>query len=52
MAKIIYDRWCYRCGKCNEIFMFPGIAPDADTLRKYGWRFCPKCGEPIEYESH
>lgn len=50
MAKIIMGNFCYICGSCHFPFVLPGIVPSIATLKELGWKYCPKCGEPIEYE--
>lgn len=51
MAKIIKAEFCYKCGKCHSPFMLPGIVPSIAMLKEQGWKFCPKCSEPIEYNT-
>ena len=36
--------WQYWCGTCNASLLNPSLN------RGVGWRFCPHCGEPIEYD--
>ena len=50
MAKIIKGNFSYICGNCHASFSLLGILPDIATLKGQGWKYCPKCGEPIEYE--
>lgn len=50
MAKIIKGNFSYICGNCHASFSLLGILPDIATLKEQGWKYCPKCGEPIEYE--
>lgn len=49
MAKLIEDAWVFRCGKCNHMMSLPGIIPGIEMLKKQELKYCPCCGEEIEY---
>ncbi len=50
-TRLIFDRHllCWMCEKCNGKMVLPGIAPDVKMLIQHEWKFCPHCGEQIDY---
>lgn len=51
MTRLVYDKsiWMLKCEKCNGRMCLPGIAPDIKMLIQEGWKYCPHCGEQIDY---
>ena len=51
MVKLIFDDWQWRCENCKSPMSLPGIAPDIETLKRKGWKYCPVCGKRIDYKA-
>lgn len=49
MTRIIRESWFCRCEKCDKMFYLPGVVPDESMLKRTDWKYCPYCGEQIEY---
>lgn len=49
MAIIVKDKYCCKCGSCEKMLFLPGVVPDEKTLMDIRWKYCPYCGEEIEY---
>lgn len=52
MTRLVFDDflWFWKCEKCNGRMTLPGIAPDVKMLIMEGWKYCPHCGEQIDYD--
>ena len=51
MTEIYFDKktFLWRCSACGGGLNLPGIGPYVKMLKEQGWKFCPHCGEEIEY---
>jgi hypothetical protein len=51
MTRLVYDEstWLWKCEKCNGRMSLPGIGPSIKMLIQEGWKYCPHCGEKINY---
>lgn len=52
MTKIVFSRRTFltECESCRNPIFLPGIVPSVQMLKELGWKYCPFCGEEIEYE--
>ena len=50
MTELYFDYWMWRCKNCKQPIVLPGIAPSIKTLQDFEWKFCPGCGEMIDYQ--
>ena len=52
MTRLIYDDslWMWKCENCNGKMCLPGIAPSVKMLVQEEWKYCPHCGEQIDYD--
>lgn len=53
MTKLTFDweRVAWVCDKCWKSMTLPGIAPDLQMLIDHDWKYCPHCGEKIDYKA-
>ena len=49
MPKPIFDKWRYKCGNCDHMLYLDGVVPNIIMMKKSGWKYCPFCGEIIDY---
>lgn len=50
MTELYLDKYyTLHCKKCDGGILLPGIVPNIPMLKEQGWKFCPHCGEEIEY---
>ena len=51
MVKLIFDDWSWRCENCKSMMSLPGIVTSLEMLKARGWKYCPVCGERIDFEA-
>ena len=51
MVKLIFDEWSWKCENCKSMMALPGIIPSLEMLKEKGWKYCPICGEKIDFNA-